>query len=99
MCDCKGWQISGVPCKHVLACILVNRLEVFNYIHESISKMMYLKTYSSFICLVADQALWSEVGYDDILPPQMKSKFGRPKISRRKGADEDPNPKAYTFQV
>lgn len=88
-CDCKGWQINGVACKHTIAYIRANRLEVSDYIHESISKTMYHKTYSSIFHLAPNQDLWLEVGYDVILPPQVKSEHDRPKLSRRKPTNED----------
>lgn len=97
-CDCKGWQISEVPCNHVLACILVNRLEVLDYIHTSYLKTMYLRTYTYIIYLIPNQDSWPEVGYDAIQPSQVKRQPCKPKLSRRRGVDEDPNPKAYAVK-
>lgn len=93
-CDSKGWQISGVPCTHVIACIWANKLDVLSYIHESSSKTMYVKTYGGIIHPIPDRYLWAKVDYDTILSPQVK-KLGRPKLARRKGVDEDTEVRAY----
>lgn len=70
--NCKVWRVNKVSCKHALASIWANMLEVSNYIHESISKTIYLKTYTSSIHITFDQDLWLEVSYNVILSPYVK---------------------------
>ncbi|KAL9437136.1 hypothetical protein AB3S75_023055 [Citrus x aurantiifolia] len=55
-CECEGWQISGLPCKHAMACIIQNNLE--------------------------------PVDVPKLLPPVKHVKVGRPKVNRRKEANE-----------
>ena len=97
-CECKAWQISGIPCKHAVACIQRNRLDIASFIHPSLSKTMYLKTYGGMIHPIPDQASWPDTPYDTLLPPFVKKKPGRPKLSRIRAADENQNQRSYTLK-
>lgn len=95
-CDCKVLQLSGVPCMHVIAYFCDNGLDIFCYIHKSLSKTMYLKICDSIIDPILDQDSWPKVDYDTIMPFQVTKKLSRLKLSRRKVASEDPLPRAYS---
>lgn len=73
-------------------------LEISDYIHRSYLNTMYLRMYSYVIHLILDQNSWPKVGYDTILPPQVKRQCNRPKMSKRKSADEGPNLRAYAIK-
>lgn len=40
-CECRGWQISGIPCKHSLTCIMQCTVDPTNYIDISVIKEAY----------------------------------------------------------
>ncbi|KAK2654449.1 hypothetical protein Ddye_014305 [Dipteronia dyeriana] len=42
-CDCGLWVISGIPCKHAMACITKTRDNVENYMDDYLKKVAYLK--------------------------------------------------------
>ena len=41
-CACNLWSVSGVPCPHALACIMQRGLQIFYFVHESLSKVQQL---------------------------------------------------------
>lgn len=41
-CACGAWQISGIPCKHVLACIANKKGDSNTYVDKSLTKEAYL---------------------------------------------------------
>ena len=83
-CQCRSWQISGMPCKHALRCINSRRYDPTAYVHLSLTKEAYLQIYTSMIHPILDEALWPEVDFDHGMTPIIKRKPGRP----RREADE-----------
>ena len=97
-CDCRAWQISGMPCKHAMACISRNSLEPIDFIDESLKKDAYLRTYSETICPIPDQCNWPSVDKPILLPPVKYVKIGRPKHNRKRERNEGPaRKKRYTL--
>ncbi|KAF7810448.1 uncharacterized protein G2W53_037191 [Senna tora] len=45
-CECKAWQISGLPCKHGAAAIIYTRAKVENFCDAYYSIEKYITTYS-----------------------------------------------------
>lgn len=48
-CECGSWQISGIPCKHALACIMQCSADPAEYVDPTLRKDVYLVTYSHTI--------------------------------------------------
>ena len=48
-CECKAWQISGLPCKHGAATIIYIRAKVEDYCDAYYSKEKYIIAYSSLV--------------------------------------------------
>ena len=44
-CDCMMWDITGIPCKHGIRCILRERQDIDLYVHEAYNIKSYLQTY------------------------------------------------------
>ncbi|KAH7548595.1 hypothetical protein JRO89_XS14G0176700 [Xanthoceras sorbifolium] len=86
--ECGLWVISGVPCKHAIACISKIRVDVENYVHDYLKKPAYLRTYSHYIHAIPDESLWPEVESETVLPPKKRRRAGRPRLSRQRGAGE-----------
>ncbi|KAL5788017.1 hypothetical protein ACOSP7_004966 [Xanthoceras sorbifolium] len=95
-CECGAWQISGVPCSHVMAGIShisgVNgiRDKVIEFVDPSLSKTAFIKTYGSIIHPIPDQCVWPEVDAVPLIPPPLKRRPGRPKLQRKKEQNEKP---------
>ena len=41
-CACNLWSVSGVLCPHAIACIMQRGLQIFYFVHESLSKVQQL---------------------------------------------------------
>ncbi|TXG65182.1 hypothetical protein EZV62_006457 [Acer yangbiense] len=88
-CECGLWQVSGLPCKHVVACINAWRKDLNDCVHNYLKKEAYLKTYSFMIHPIPAESTWPDVEVDDnVLPPVKKRLPGRPKLARRREMDE-----------
>ncbi|PKA57480.1 hypothetical protein AXF42_Ash013668 [Apostasia shenzhenica] len=87
-CDCKVWNISGIPCKHVLKCIGHNRDVVADYCSEYFKRDKYMKAYQGSIPILPDVRHLVDAEDHTVLPPIIKRKAGRPKLSRRREEGE-----------
>ncbi|KAL5749534.1 hypothetical protein ACOSP7_024137 [Xanthoceras sorbifolium] len=87
-CECGLWAVSGIPCRHALACILKRRDAVEGYVHDYLKKPCYLKTYSHAMHPIPDEHLWPNVEFATVLPPLKRRRPGRPKLQRRRGLNE-----------
>ncbi|KAI9177932.1 hypothetical protein LWI28_020792 [Acer negundo] len=89
-CDFGIWVVSGVPCKHALACISKKREPIEGYVRHYLKKNAYLKTYSHLIYPKPNENLWPEIECDTVLPPIKRRRAGRPKTQRRRKATKPP---------
>ena len=83
-CGCRMWDLTGIPCKHAVSAIYVNRETPEAYVHPYYSKETYLRTYAFMIHLVPGQHDWVETNFDKLLPPNVRKPPGRPKKLRRR---------------
>ncbi|KAL2485962.1 MuDR family transposase [Abeliophyllum distichum] len=89
-CSCRSWQLSGVPCGHVI-CSLESRgmsSDLMMYVSDCYKKDAYLRTYSPSICPMTSPELWPNPGQHPLAPPPIKKMPGRPKKARRREPDE-----------
>ncbi|KAF7842517.1 uncharacterized protein G2W53_004815 [Senna tora] len=86
-CECKAWQISGLPCKHGAAAIIYTRAKVENFCDAYYSIEKYITTYSGLVSPLPGLNTLEEI---DLLPPPLRRLPGRPKKSRRREKDEAP---------
>ncbi|TXG51428.1 hypothetical protein EZV62_023952 [Acer yangbiense] len=87
-CDCGEWQVSGIPCKHVMCCINTWGMNVMNFIDPRLKKEAFLRTYSHMIHPIPDEIAWPEVEGTTIMPPIKKRGLGRSKTARRRKPEE-----------
>lgn len=88
-CDCRAWQISGIPCKHALACIHFNRNDPADYVHEYYSTQICAKAYAIPMNPLSGESRWPKNPDDNLAPPKVRRMPGRPKKNRRKDTDEN----------
>ncbi|KAL0296061.1 UNVERIFIED_CONTAM: hypothetical protein Sradi_6658200 [Sesamum radiatum] len=92
-CNCKFWDIVGIPCRHAALGIAHRREELENYTDVRFSKQKYMRAYGHCIHPIPDPSFWPEnmdVTPIDLKPPAIKRMPGRPKKSRRKEPGEAP---------
>lgn len=91
-CSCKEWDLTGIPCAHVVACLGHNNLVPEQFVHPYYSKETWENTYRPFILPVRGQDQWEKTQQDPILPPHYNRGGGRPKKQRTKKDDIPENP-------
>jgi len=69
-CSCKAWQIAGKPCRHALAWILTNRLQIKDYVHDYYTVAKFRAAYAAAVPPMPDRSDCPEVdlGYR-LFPP------------------------------
>ncbi|XP_022897700.1 uncharacterized protein LOC111411397 [Olea europaea var. sylvestris] len=87
-CTCRGWQLSGIPCCHVIALLVSRGLNVVDYVHAVYKKDCYLITYTPSISPITGPDSWPSPGLNLLRPPAYTKKVWRPKKNRRKQKNE-----------
>lgn len=91
-CDCRVWDLVGIPCSHAVAAIHDRRDQPLDYVSHFYSKETYLKAYVTSIPALKGMEYWEMHDYELLLPPDMpKTLRGRPKRLRRREAWEGGN--------
>ncbi|XP_076945212.1 uncharacterized protein LOC143616200 [Bidens hawaiensis] len=75
-CTCRKWELTGIPCYHVVAGFL--KMNVEELVHSCLTKEMYLKSYQFTIPPLPSEKYWSVVELP-LNPPPIKIGPGRPK--------------------
>ncbi|KAF7807161.1 Methyl-CpG-binding domain protein 4 [Senna tora] len=95
----RFWVLSGLgmqrgvgplwnSCAHAIAALGWRNLKPEDYVHSNSTKETYEKIYESYIQPVNGQNLWQHNTSEEIQPPPIKKKRGRPKTQRKKDASE-----------
>ena len=92
-CDCKRWNMTGVPCSHGISVLTKQKLHPEDYVNDFFKKPLYLETYKEIIYPVPGPDFWPHTNTPDIEPPVFKEKAGRKQTARRKGEFEVPAPR------
>ncbi|KAF6161261.1 hypothetical protein GIB67_009148 [Kingdonia uniflora] len=92
-CTCNVWQITGLPCVHVVKVIDHLKYEWVGHYHRVVA---YVATYNQAVNLIADSSEWGKPTRE-IRPPPLLRPTGRPRILRRIEADEQ-SPPSQSFQ-
>ncbi|KAK1650008.1 hypothetical protein QYE76_067813 [Lolium multiflorum] len=92
-CTYRKWDITGVPCSHVVAAIMKVRQHREDYVHEFFKKPLYKQAYKHVVYHVPGPDDWKKTETGDIDPPVFREKPGRKQVKRRKGQFEVPAPR------
>ncbi|XP_066164589.1 uncharacterized protein [Oryza sativa Japonica Group] len=87
-CDCRRWDLTGIPCCHAIACIREDHLSEEDFLPHCYSINAFKAVYAENIIPCNDKANWEKMNGPQILPPVYEKKVGRPKKSRRKQPQE-----------
>ncbi|XP_074341298.1 uncharacterized protein LOC141678802 [Apium graveolens] len=84
-CDCRAWELTGIPCPHAVAAIYDRRHQPLAYVSHYYTREMYLKAYTFSLPVLRGEDFWEMTGKALMLPPDMPKKLrGRPKKLRRR---------------
>jgi hypothetical protein len=85
-CDCRRWQLSGIPCGHAIACFRLERIQPESMVASCYHRDTFLQAYGTNVMPVRDKSRWAPVpGVTiTILPPKYEKKVGRPPTRNRK---------------
>ncbi|RYR10891.1 hypothetical protein Ahy_B05g079366 [Arachis hypogaea] len=87
-CSCRKWQLSGIPCTHVISCINCKGLDMDAYVDDCYKKLAYVKCYESVINPLNGLDLWEKTNFDDVMPPPYRKPSHKPVKKRKRGPDE-----------
>ncbi|XP_071912366.1 uncharacterized protein [Coffea arabica] len=90
-CTCGHFQLSGIPCVHVVACIQSRKLKFEDYVDACYHREVYLRAYNFTIGSVPSKQFWVDSKMQYLNPPLVKKQLGRPKNQRKKGPEEPTN--------
>lgn len=102
-CDCRRWDVSGIPCRHAWLAIQSRREDPLNYLSFNHTKAAFQLAYDIHLNPLPSKHFWP----DDLTnapcdPPDVKRKAGRPAVQRVRHPSEAPrsstNPKRSIFK-
>ena len=70
-CSCKKWNITSIPCAHVISCIFFNRQDAKQYVPPCYHVSTYSACYEPIITPINGQNMWRP---SDVTPVQPLSK-------------------------
>lgn len=82
-CDCRRWEVTGIPCMHAIACIRMCNEEVEDYCHVAYTVDRYFAVYSNIIHPQPDLGILPMPTEDIMQPPPLRRLPGRPRKARR----------------
>ena len=90
-CACRKWDLTGIPCHHVVCAIRENCQHVDDYISDYYLASKNRDTYRRWLEPVNESKFWDETGESRIYGPPYKRPPGRPPGKARiKGTHESP---------
>ncbi len=87
-CDCRSWQLSGIPCHHAIACCRQDRIDPETLVHSCYSIETYLKAYEYNLAPLRGRVHWEQMNGVLVHPPLYTKVMGRPKKNRKKAPEE-----------
>ncbi|GAB4861938.1 hypothetical protein Ancab_037193 [Ancistrocladus abbreviatus] len=89
-CDCKVCDITGIPCKHAIACLREFRGKFEEYVHPCYTVETYREAHSEMIVPVPSPKTWLPSERPLLDPPPLRRLPGRPKKARKREPGEEP---------
>ena len=83
-CECRKWNLTGIPCQHAISCLRHERILVESVVHECYSLEAFSRAYDSKVIPCRDITLWENINGPTVLPPKYEKRVGRPPRCRRK---------------
>ncbi|WOL04811.1 hypothetical protein Cni_G13533 [Canna indica] len=98
-CSCRMWELTDIPCPHVISSIHWLGEDPTEYVHEYFKKSTYLRAYEHLIQPLNGKKMWAKVEFEPILSPIAKRQTGRPKRARNKDKSEKEKEETNTTKM
>jgi hypothetical protein len=87
-CDCRRWQLSGIPCHHAIACCREDNINPESLVHSCYTIDTYMRAYGYNLAPFRGRIFWEKMNASAVNPPLYTKVMGRPKKNRRKAPEE-----------
>lgn len=87
-CDCRRWQLSGIPCSHAIACLREEMINPEERVASCFKIERYMKAYGYNIHPLRDTPHWDKMNGVPVAPPIYKNRAGRVRRNRKKTPEE-----------
>ncbi|KAM0869263.1 hypothetical protein ACQ4PT_040790 [Festuca glaucescens] len=87
-CDCKRWQLTGIPCHHAISCCRKDNINYENLVHSCYTVETYKRAYAYTLAPLRGRVFWEKMNATRVHPPLYTKVMGRPKRCRRKAPEE-----------
>ncbi|XP_042029999.1 uncharacterized protein LOC121776914 [Salvia splendens] len=87
-CSCCQWKFFGIPCQHIIPCILQERKNPEEFVQEFYNLDRFKVAYGHVINPLRDIDDYEPAGYLPMQPPPVKVMRGRKQKRMRKTIDE-----------
>ncbi|KAL8509814.1 hypothetical protein ACS0TY_016875 [Phlomoides rotata] len=98
-CGCRMWDLTGIPCIHVIRAIYCQRLSPEDFTDGWYKVDTYKMVYENPILPINGRDEWEPTGITLPLPPKIGRHAGRPRIARRRESDEPVEKKRRERQI
>ena len=84
-CDCRNFDLTGIPCSHALAAIYDRRGQPVDYLSDYYKRDKYAAAYAFPLTALKGVDYWDFHDDEVLLPPELPKKLrGKPKRLRRR---------------
>ncbi|XP_071920806.1 uncharacterized protein [Coffea arabica] len=90
-CSCRLWEVSGIPCCHAIAAILLRNEDPWQYLNVCYSRGLFLKLYENVLQPISGEDHWPPSTMPELEPPVSVTQPGRPRKARRRDTTEGKN--------
>ncbi|GJS47183.1 pentatricopeptide repeat-containing protein [Tanacetum coccineum] len=91
-CTCRLWQLSGLPCPHVIAVIFKLNRRAEEYVPACFRRQSFYASYHQYLTPVGGMTFWPDCSaMSRVLPPKPKTMPGRPRKKRIRAAHKNKN--------
>jgi hypothetical protein len=76
-CDCKRWQLTGIPCHHAIACCSKDNINPENLVYSYYTVDTFNKAYAFTLAPLRCRPFWEKINGHHIYPPLFTKVMGR----------------------
>ncbi|KAK8576930.1 hypothetical protein V6N13_121929 [Hibiscus sabdariffa] len=83
-CTCRLWDLTGIPCPHVVCVVLYREERLEDYVLVSYKKHVYIDLYNAAMPTISSEQFWKDTKMGSLDPPLKRKLPGRPKHKRKR---------------